>query len=102
MVEDVPSNHSNGKLPILDTMMWIEDGQVRHSHYSKPMSSLEVVMAKSSMTISCKMNILVKEGGRRLRNHSLKTNWDVKFIDLEKLMIQIIWSGHWFKRMCSY
>ena len=32
MIEDVPSNHSNGKLPILDTMMWIEEGQVRHSH----------------------------------------------------------------------
>ena len=61
------------------------------------MSSLEAVMAKSSMTISSKMNILVQEGGRRLRNHSLETSWNVKLVDLNKLMIQMMWSGHGFK-----
>ena len=58
------------------------------------MSSLEVVMDKSSMNTSSKMNILSQEGGRRLRNHSLNTAWETKLIDVNKLMIQMLWSGY--------
>ena len=47
MVVDIPGNHATGKLPILDTQMWVHDGRIRHSHYSKPMAMLEVILARS-------------------------------------------------------
>ena len=35
MVEDLPGNHETGYLPILDTVMKVEGGQIRFIHYSK-------------------------------------------------------------------
>ena len=32
---DVPSLHDDGKLPILDLKVWIEDNQIRHIFYKK-------------------------------------------------------------------
>ena len=55
MVEDTCSRHANGRIPILDTEMWIgEEGQVRHSHYKKPMASGEVILTRSAMSTSSK------------------------------------------------
>ena len=51
MKEDVPSNHVNNRLPILDTEMTIIDNQIIHYHYSKPMSSLEVTNRRSAMSV---------------------------------------------------
>ena len=50
MVEDLPGNHETGYLPILDTAMKVEGGQIHFIHYSKPMSSLEVVSGRSAMS----------------------------------------------------
>ena len=41
MEEDVPSNHQNSKLPILDMEMWWEGDILLHQHYAKPMASRE-------------------------------------------------------------
>ena len=57
MEEDVPSNHSSGKLPILDMEMWWEDNLLLHQHYVKPMASRSVVMARSAFSSSTKMNL---------------------------------------------
>ena len=62
MVEDLPGNHSSGYLPILDTAMRVEEGQIRFIHYSKPMSSLEVVSSRSAISHGSKISILTLEG----------------------------------------
>ena len=67
MKEDIPYNHHNQLLPILDTQMGVVNGQVVFHHFSKKMSSLEVVLERSSMSMGAKMAILVEEGNRRLR-----------------------------------
>ena len=49
---DFPSNHPNGRMPILDTEQWIENvkignyfkPQICHSHYSKRMASKYVTL----------------------------------------------------------
>ncbi len=46
---DYPSNHADGKLPVLDTKQWIENGKLMHTYYSKPMSSKYVVMESSAL-----------------------------------------------------
>ena len=90
MVEDTPWNHQSGYLPILDTEMKVEDGRYIHRHYSKPMASLEVIQARSSMSKGAKISILTQEGSRRLRNCSVDLDWDEKVMYLNKLMISMI------------
>ena len=60
MEEDVSSNHYNDKLPILDMEMWWEGNILLHQHYTKPMASRAVVMARSAFSTSNKRNILVE------------------------------------------
>ena len=52
MKEDTPSENGDGKLPILDTKMWVESEgeieQVRYELYEKPMVSRVVTMERSS------------------------------------------------------
>ena len=51
MEEDSPSKHSEGKIPILDMEMWVNmEGYIIYQHYSKPMSSRSVIMARSAFT----------------------------------------------------
>ena len=60
MEEDSPSKHSGGKIPILDMEMWVNlEGYIVYQHYSKPMSSRSVIMARSAFPTSMKKNILI-------------------------------------------
>ena len=36
---DSPSCNSNGKVPILDIEVWVEDNRINHSFYRKPIAS---------------------------------------------------------------
>ena len=75
---DYPSAHHNRRLPVLDTEQWIEevnvDGiikpQILHSHYIKPMSNRQLIHKDSALSDSGKMNILVAELVRVMRNVS--------------------------------
>ena len=64
---DYPSKHPDGKLPVLDTKQWIEDGKLFHTYYSKPMSNKFVVMASSAISDRSKHNILVADLLRVMR-----------------------------------
>ena len=94
MVEDTPHNHSNGYLPILDTEMKVANGRFTHRHYAKPMASVEVVNAKSAMSLGSKVAILTQEGNRTLRNCDPNMLWSEKVPYLNKLMISMLWSGY--------
>ena len=94
MVEDIPGNHSDGYLPILDTQMAVKNGKFTFLHYSKPRASLDVTLERSSMSMSAKLNILTAEGCRRLRNCSLDTPWSTQVKFLNKLMISMMWGGY--------
>ena len=94
MKEDVPSNHASKMLPILDTQMRMVDGQIVHHHYLKPMASLEITLGRSALSHSSKLNIIVQEGNRRLRNTSKTIPWKDKVHLINKLMIQMYWAGY--------
>ena len=94
MKEDTTADHPNRCIPILDTEMWMEDGQILHSHYQKPMASMEVIQARSAMSLASKMDILVQEGSRRIRNCSLSTPWEEITPFLNKLMISMYWARY--------
>ena len=73
---DYPSNNSSGKLPVLDLEQWIQvadtnDGakyQLLHTHYMKPISSKHVINNASALSPSAKINILVADMLRIMRN----------------------------------
>ena len=74
---DLPSNHSNQKLPILDMEVWLEeDGSVLYQHYEKPMASKLVISERSAHSNSSKRSVHINELTRRMYNTSRKLNWD--------------------------
>ena len=49
MVEDYPTKHENGKMPVLDMEVWMDkESHIIHEHYEKPMSSKKVMHAESA------------------------------------------------------
>ena len=94
MQEDVPSNHSTRKLPILDLEVWVSNSRIYHSFYKKPMATKKVVHAKSALPTKVKRSILLEEGSRRLRNCSPELEWDTKVFHLNRLSSEMKNSGH--------
>ena len=74
MEEDIPSNHMDGKLPILDLHCWLdrEDGvyKIHYDFYRKPMASRRPLKQRSAIPENQKRSILIEEALRRLRNVS--------------------------------
>ena len=79
MEEDIPSNHTDSKIPILDLKCWIgADGQIWFHHYEKPMASRMVLPVRSALPMNQKRNIHVNECVRRLRNCKPEMEWEMK------------------------
>ena len=88
------SNHTTKKLPMLDMEMWTVGPKLMYQHYSKPMSSKSVIMARSAFTDREKRNILMEEGYRRLRNGHPDLPWVKKAAFLTDLNIAMRVAGH--------
>ena len=72
MEPDSPSKYSNGRMPVLDLSVWMENGILRHSFYKKPMASPYVILKRSAMSMNIKRETLLQEGLRRVRNMDRK------------------------------
>ena len=69
MEVDHPENNADGKMPILDMQMWLdEEGFLLYEHYEKNMSSKLVLNANSAQSSSCKRNVHRQELIRRMLN----------------------------------
>ena len=75
---DYPGNNINGRMPVLDTEVWMDtievDGtkqrKILHSHYSKEYANKHVILKKSAMSYTKKINILINDLVRIMRNVS--------------------------------
>ena len=65
---EVPSTQPNGRLPMLDTEVWVEDMSLRHSFYKKPCANPYTILYRSAMSGHTKRTTLFQEGMRRLVN----------------------------------
>ena len=78
---EFPSNHEDGKMPILDLKIWIEKHEthamIMHEFYSKEVSSKNVINVKSAIPWSTKRTVLTQEALRVLLNCSKRLPWDV-------------------------
>ena len=55
---DCPSANANGKMPLLDTQVWVEGNKLMHESYRKPMSNPLTMLAISAIPAKMKRNVL--------------------------------------------
>ena len=91
---DYPSNHPDGRLPVLDTKQWIEGGNLLHTYYSKPMSNTFVVMASSALPARSKHNILVADLLRIMRCVSLHCDQSERDKHVQEYIYRMQLSGY--------
>ena len=77
---DIPCNHDDRRLPLLDIKVWIGESRtgeikVMHTHYIKEVSTRSVINAQSSHGDRAKYNVMVNEVGRILKNCSVHLDW---------------------------
>ena len=95
MEEDYPSNHSDGKLPILDLKCSIDDEMlVKFEHYEKPTASKLVLSARSALPMKQKRNIHINECVRRLRNCAPNMEWIEKKLFLQDYVVRMYHAGY--------
>lgn len=94
MEEECPSNHPDGRMPILDLEVWVEKRKIHHQFFKKPMAGRKVVQARSAFSTSKKRSILLEEGMRRVRNCSPELPWSKKVYFLNKFSSDLKYSGH--------
>ena len=99
---DYPTKHANGRLPVLDLEQWIEEidvndikkPQILHSHYMKPMSNKGVIHRNSALTMRTKMNILVADLVRVMRNVSPLCKESERTVHVQHFINRMQYSGY--------
>ena len=83
MTTDVPSNHDDSKVPILDLKCWIAEvntntgtaNMIHHEQYIKEVSSKMVLHREAAMSINNKRIILTQECLRIIVNCNTNIGW---------------------------
>ena len=112
---DSPSKHRDGKMPLLDVKVWIEESKeknqteeennsernnegnsrsIMYEHYRKEMASKMTIHARSAIPHKQQQNILTQEVIRILKNCSQALPWETKVKHLEDLSLRMQYSGH--------
>ena len=95
---DYPSNHEDGKVPMLDIKMWIAmiNGRrwILYEHYEKPMATKAVINAKSAMPTQTKRTVMSQEMLRILLHCSDQLPWDTVCSHLNDFMRKLQYSGY--------
>ena len=93
--DDYPLKHSDGKVPILDVKVWIDDSnRVLHEYYSKPVSSRYVVPYESAMPLRDKRTVLTQDMLRVILRCSPLLPWNNVVSHLENYMLRMQYSGY--------
>jgi hypothetical protein len=91
---DVPSNHEDGMMPMLDTQVCIRDNQVVFEYYEKAVNTPYCIPERSAHSLKTKRSSLIQEGVRRMlntsRNSSARTRRDI----MECWDRKLVYSGY--------
>ena len=78
---DLPSRHPDGKMPILDMKVHINnEGLVIYEHYEKPVTTKLVISERSAHSANCKRSVHVSELIRRMTNTSRRLDWNTSVV----------------------
>ena len=96
---DVPSRHIDGKIPILDTKIWIERTlddkyQIMHEYYTKEVASALLISMRAANTWKQKRTILTQFCLRIMLNCSPSLPWNRVTGHLERFSHRMQASGY--------
>ena len=95
---DCPSNHEDGKMPILDLKVWVGkiDGETRiiHEFYAKEVSSKAVINARSALSWQQKRTVLTQEVLRVLLSCSSDIPWEQVARHASTMALRMQFSGY--------
>lgn len=91
---DCPSQHSNGKMPILDLEVKMIENKIVYWFYRKEMVNFKVLMATSAMPYSMRRISLIQEVVRILRNTSKRVETKDKIYLLNEFSLRLKLSGY--------
>lgn len=99
---DYPSNHDNGRMPVLDLEQWIGQvkvdnvtrNQILHSHYMKKIASKSVINKDSAISQDAKTNILVADLVRIMRNVSRQCEKNERTQHVQHFLHRMQFSGY--------
>merc|ERR1712015_374892 len=74
---DCPSKNENGKMPLLNTEVWVEDNKVQFEHYRKPSANPLLMLEMSAMPANVKRSVLTQEAVTIMKNISPALPWSV-------------------------
>ena len=96
--EDVCSNYTDKRLPILDLKVWVAESDtqttIMHDFYKKPMASRATLRASTAFPTSQLRAIFVEEVLRRLRNCSPEASWEDRGKHLTDFALCLKSCGH--------
>ena len=99
---DVPSNHADGKVPILDLKVWIEDietengikRKIMHEYYSKDVSSKLLIHRDAALSLNVKRTVLTQQCLRIMLNCSPLLSQEKIAEHLSYFMLRMQCSGY--------
>ena len=102
LTADFPSANNNNRMPVLGTEQWMEEievngtrkQQILHSHYSKPISNKYVVHRSSALPMRSKLNILVSDLVRIMKNISVMCSPEERKTKVQEFVDRMQYSGY--------
>ena len=73
---DCPSANMNGKMPLLNLQVWVEDNKVLYENYRKPVANELLMLEMSAMPAGMKRTVLTQEVIRIRRNIHPGLPWE--------------------------
>ena len=92
---DLPENHQEKKLPVLDLKVWLsETDELLYEFYEKPTKNKKIILATSAINWHQKRTILTQEAIRRLKNTSESLGVEAQNAHLNSFMKKLQLSGY--------
>ena len=95
---DSPLQNNNGRMPVLDLAIWVDEIEGRqvilHTFYKKKVASKFTMLKRSALSIKIKRNTLLQEALRRLGNISRELPWDETVSHLSEYSNMLRISGY--------
>ena len=95
---DYPSKYTEGKVPMLDLRMWIQERDGRlfivYEHYEKEMATKAVIHATSAIPKKMKRTVLTQEMLRVMLHCSRQLPWETVLGHLNNFMRKMQYSGY--------
>ena len=94
MTYDVPENHPDGRMPVLDMKIWVKDNVIYHTFYKKDVSSRYTVLKRSALSETTKKDTCFMEVIRRILNVSDALPWEETVYHLNRFSRTMQISGY--------